>query len=87
MKKIVLKHPVTIGDGTRLESITVRRPTVGDVIASGVKGGAQDMVGEVKLLARLCNGGMILDDLYLLDIADYMAVQAELARFLSDSEA
>jgi hypothetical protein len=81
---ITLKHPVTLGDGTILEKVTLRRPTVGDVIAAGVKPGTQDIAGETKLIARLC--GLVIDDLHLLDLSDYMSLQAGLARFLADAE-
>lgn len=80
MEKIELKHPVTVGDGSLLKSIDMRRPTIGDVIASKVKLGEGDIEGEMRLMAKLC--GMVPEDMKLLDLADYMALNGQLARFL-----
>lgn len=77
---IALKHPVTLVDGSILEKVELRRPTVGDIIAAGVRPGSQDVAGETKLIARLC--GMVVEDIHALDLADYMNIQNEFARFL-----
>lgn len=70
--EITLKAPVTLGDGTRLEKLTVRALTIGDVrSASGV---SNDILRELHILARLT--GLVPEDLDLLHFADYQQLQA-----------
>lgn len=79
-----LKHPVTLANGETLASVTLRRPTVGDMLAAKVKRGTQDAEGEVRLLAKLCN--LNIEDFTLIDMADYFAIQDALLSFLGREE-
>ena len=70
--EITLKVPVTLGDGTRLEKLTVRAMVIADVrSASGV---SNDILRELHILARLT--GLVPEDLDLLHFADYQQLQA-----------
>ena len=81
MKEIIkLAHPVTLDDGSRLEALSMRRPTVGDMIAADISGSANKALSETKLIARLCD--VNIEDLRKVDYADYLAAQAVLLRVL-----
>lgn len=71
--KITLDYPVRLPDGQRTE-ITIRRPTVGDTIDYPVRG-SSDFEGEANLFAALT--GWNIEDLRLLDMADYEKLQAQ----------
>ena len=68
---ITLKHPVTLGDGTRVESLKVRRLNIGDVrSASNI---SNDIQRELHILARVT--GLVPEDLDLISFADYQQLQ------------
>ena len=68
---IILKHPVTLGDGTRLEKLTVRALTIGDVRSAANV--SNDILRELHILARLT--GLVPEDLDLLHFSDYQQLQ------------
>ena len=68
---ITLIHPVTLGDGTRLEKLTVRALTIGDVRSAANV--SNDILRELHILARLTN--LVPEDLDLLHFADYQQLQ------------
>jgi len=69
--EITLIHPVTLGDGTRLEKLTVRALTIGDVRSAANV--SNDILRELHILARLT--GLVPEDLDLLHFADYHQLQ------------
>ena len=69
--EIVLKYPVRLPTGETLAKVSVRRPRVGDLRA--VSHLATDAEQELALLARIA--GLVPEDLDLLDLADYKALQ------------
>ncbi len=77
METVTLTYPLKLADGVQ-NTITMRRPELGDLLDCPVKDGA-DMQGEAALLARLCN--MNMEDFRKLDVADYLQVQACYLRF------
>ncbi len=81
---IELKHPVDV-NGVRLDKVEMRRPTLGDVISCKVRFGENDLEGESRLVAKLC--GINPEDIRLLDLSDYLALNARLGRFLQGAEA
>ena len=85
MKETIrLSHPVTLDDGTILEKLEMRRPTVGDVVAANITGQGNQAAAESKLVARLC--GLNIEDMNRVDYADYLKLQAVLLRFLRGND-
>ena len=82
---IELRRPGAMPDGSTLERVEMRRPTLGDVITCKVRFGDNDIEGEARLVARLC--GLNPEDIRLLDLSDYLALNARLAGFLGNAEA
>ena len=70
-KIIQLKVPVTLGDGCRIEKLTVRSVTIGDVRAVANIG--NEIERELKIMARVT--GLVPEDLDLLDYSDYFQLQ------------
>lgn len=70
-KTIVLKYPVRLNTGDTLQTLTMRRPRVGDLRA--VAHLKTDAEQELALLARIT--GLVPEDLDLLDLADYKVLQ------------
>lgn len=69
--EITLIHPVTLVDGSRLEKLTVRALTIGDVRSAAHVG--NDILRELHILARLT--GLVPEDLDLLHFSDYQQLQ------------
>ena len=73
-----LSHPVVLADSKKLDHLEVRRPTVGDVLDLPPDGG-DVMLRSARLAARLC--GLNIEDLRLLDLQDFDALDDMFARF------
>lgn len=73
---IPLQYPIE-ANGVKTERLTLRRPTVGDLLNSG-QGGRSSQEAEVHLLADLC--GVSPDDIRRLDMADYFTLQDALGK-------
>ena len=74
--KIALRYPAQLSDRT-LSSITMRRPTVGDMLDYPIKNGGLDE--EAALVAALT--GLRPEDLRELDMEDYERLQDQLLTF------
>lgn len=74
---IPLDYPLQLAD-RRLDGITMRRPTMGDLIDNPVRDGS-DFIGEIRLFATLC--GLHEDDLRMMDSEDYLKLQLQYASF------
>ena len=74
--KIALRYPAQLSDRT-LSSITMRRPTVGDMLDYPIKNGGLDE--EAALVAAL--PGLRPEDLRELDMDDYERLQDQLLTF------
>lgn len=74
---IPLDYPLQLAD-RRLDGITMRRPTMGDLIDHPVRDGL-DYLGEIRLFATLC--GLHEDDLRMMDSEDYLKLQLQYASF------
>lgn len=74
---IALDWPVQLAD-RKLDSVTMRRPTMGDLIDHPVRDGS-DFIGEIRLFATLC--GLHEDDLRMMDSEDYLKLQLQYASF------
>ena len=70
-KTIVLKYPLRLGTGERLDKVTLRRPRVGDLRAAAHL--ASDAEQELAIFARIT--GLIPEDLDEMDLADYKQLQ------------
>lgn len=70
-KTITLIAPVTLGGGERIESLTVRALTIGDVRAAAHV--SNDLLRELFILSRLT--GLVPEDLDLLHFVDYQQLQ------------
>lgn len=82
MSEIVkFEHPVQLAD-RRLEEVTVRRMTIGDLIDFPFQSN-KDLLTEASLTARLCS--LKLEELRLVDAYDYGKVQDVMLRFLNGS--
>lgn len=78
---IDLKHPFDRKDGSgKLETITMRRPKVKDLMNAQTTGGT-DQENEVTMFANLCE--VSPDDLKEMDMADYQQLQETYSGFLS----
>lgn len=73
-----LNHPVILADGKKLDHLEVRRPTVGDILDLPPDGG-DVILRSARLVARLC--GLNIEDLRLLDLQDFDALDDMVARF------
>lgn len=65
--------PVQLADGL-LSEVTMRRPTVGDILDHPIRD-VQDMAGELRLYACLCN--IHEDDMRKVDMEDYAKIQQQ----------
>lgn len=74
---ITLEYPVQLAD-KMLEAVTMRRPTMGDVLDNPVKG-ELDFAGEMQLYATLCD--LRTEDMRGLDPLDYQKLQEQYALF------
>lgn len=74
---ITLEYPVQLAD-KMLEAVTMRRPTMGDVLDNTVKG-ELDFAGEMQLYAVLCD--LRPEDMRGLDPVDYQKLQEQYALF------
>jgi hypothetical protein len=78
---VKLEYPVQLADRV-LTEVTMRRPTVGDVMDNPLKG-VEDVRGEVKLLSVVC--GLNQEDMRMLDFADYTRLQQQFLFFRGDA--
>jgi len=76
-----LKYPVTLGQETTSE-ITLRRPTVKDVVAANRAGGVPAEV-ELRMVSLL--SGLSAEVIGDLDMEDYAAVQSLLGKLINTS--
>lgn len=73
---VQLAYPIDT-NGVRTDRLTLRRPTVGDLLNS-LQNGRSDPEAEIWLLANLCS--VCPDDLKALDLSDYMKLQRALGK-------
>jgi hypothetical protein len=71
VSEVILKYPFTAG-GKKIEKLSLRRPTVKDLRTMG-RFGDSDEDKEIGLIASLA--GMIPEDMDVMDVADYKALQ------------
>ena len=76
---VTLNQPITTATGSRVETITMRRPKVRDLRRIG-DFGTNDTEQEIGLMAHLA--GMAVEDFDELDAADYRALQETFRTFL-----
>ena len=74
---VSLDYPMQLAD-KRLDSITFRRPTMGDLLDNPVRDG-MDFVGEMRLFATLSD--LHEEDLRLMDSEDYLKLQLQYESF------
>lgn len=74
---IRLDCPVQLAD-RQLSEVTMRRPTVGDLLDYPIRD-VQDMAGELRLYACLCN--IHEDDMRKVDMEDYAKIQQQYLLF------
>lgn len=79
---IKLQYPVQLPDRL-MTDVTMRRPTVGDLIKNPIVDNA-DLQGEFSLLCNLC--GLNPDDAEHLDAFDYDALREQYVFFRADSQ-
>lgn len=78
-ERINLLHPITV-NGRTIDSVTMRRPTVGDQEAAD-KPGRSDAQVEMALFGNLC--GLAPEEVRAMDMADWKQLQKKYAGFLS----
>ncbi len=71
-----LEYPIE-ANGVTVKSLSLRRPTIGDLLKSA-SGGRSDKEAEIHLLADLC--GIAPDDIQHIDLADYLKLQDMLGK-------
>lgn len=74
---VVLDYPITV-DGTKVEKLSIRRLTVGDML-SAKNDSKTDAETEIRLVANLAM--IAYEDALKLDAADYTKVQSVLKYF------
>lgn len=79
---IKLEFPIQLADRI-LEEVTMRRPTMIDLRKNPVKGPG-DIEGEMKQIGALC--GLRLEEIDLMDAADYGRLQDAYIRFRTPAE-
>lgn len=80
---ITLSFPLQLAD-RELVSVTMRRPTMGDILDHPINGNG-DIAGEMQLIGALC--GLKQEDLRLMDAEDYWRLQDQLVRFRAAPDA
>lgn len=78
MTQVTLDYPFTF-KGLKVESLTMRRPTVGDLIAVGKI--SEESEREIMLFTNLCQ--VEPDLIKSLDLKDYKKAQEAYSGFLS----
>lgn len=78
---VQLEHPVQLADSL-LTQVTLRRPTMGDILDFPIAG-ERDFAGEMALLATLCN--LKIEEVRHMDMDDYSRLQGVFASFRSQS--
>lgn len=79
---IKLEFPIQLADRT-LEEVTLRRPTMLDLRKHPVSGPG-DIEGEMKQIGALC--GLRLEEMDMMDSADYGRLQDAYIRFRTTTE-
>lgn len=79
---ITLDYPIK-ANGSETSLLVLKRPTVGDLLASK-QGGRKDIDAEVFLLATLCS--VSPDDIKRLDVSDYHKLNDALGKMLGTSQ-
>ena len=79
---IKLEFPIQLADRL-LEEVTMRRPAMVDLRKNPVKGPG-DIEGEMKQMGALC--GLRLEEMDLMDAADYGRLQDVYVRFRTPAE-
>ena len=79
---IKLEYPIQLAD-RELTEVAMRRPTMADLRKHTLKGSA-DVEGEMKLFGVLC--GLRLEEMDLMDSADYGRLQDTYVRFRASTE-
>ena len=75
--KISLQYPVKLPDGM-LTTVTVSRPTVGDMIDFPVK--IDSSMSEISAyVSHLC--GLNIEDFRKIDVSDFVKIQESVSRF------
>jgi hypothetical protein len=75
---IKLEYPITV-NGTQIQTVTLRRPTVRDIKAAARQGAGSDEETETTLISNL--SGLAPTDIDQIDFADYLAIQEVLKGF------
>lgn len=76
--EITLDFPVQLAD-RKLEKVTMRRPTVGDLLKNNINGTGYSLKDDIGFFADLC--GLVPDEMELLDFTDYEKVQQQFFSF------
>lgn len=77
--KITLKHPFTTAAGQRIETLTMRRAKVKDLMAANRLGSSPEDQ-EIGLIAMLT--GLVPEDVQEMDLADYTHAQSYFRRLV-----
>ena len=82
MKKITLEYPASDG-GAKIDSLTMRRPKVRDLLAAERQGGT-DADREMRLFSNLCE--VSPDCISDMDMSDYLRLQEVYKGFLPSTQ-
>lgn len=78
MTTIKLKHPITV-DGSEVDTVTLRRPTVQDLLSIDKVSGAIAM--SVKMISNLAE--LTPEQVHQIDAQDFAAISRTFEDFLS----
>lgn len=77
--EIKLDFPLTLRDGSKLETVTMRSPTVRDRLMRAKESGT-DIEADIKMIANLT--GLNADDIMNMEGCDYLRLEAYFSNFL-----
>lgn len=77
---IKLDFPLTLRDGSKLETVTMRSPTVRDRLMRAKDSNKNDIEADINMIASLT--GLNADDILNMEGCDYLRLEAHFSNFL-----
>ena len=77
---IKLDFPLTLRDGSKLETVTMRSPTVRDRLMRAKDSNKNDIEADINMIASLT--GLNADDILNMEGCDYLRLKAHFSNFL-----
>lgn len=78
--EIKLDFPITLRDGSKLETVTMRSPTVRDRLMRAKDSSKTDIEADINSIASMT--GLNADDILNMEVCDYIRLEAHFSNFL-----